>query len=82
MAIRTLGVDLGIRAAHVATLCDERGERVWSRRRFRNRHDELEALVGQIGECDELTRSRPAHHRLGGMMWLVRHAPVGRWNTG
>ncbi len=55
MAIRTLGVDLGIRAAHVATLCDERGERVWSKRRFRNRHDELEALVGQIGDCDELT---------------------------
>jgi hypothetical protein len=28
MAIRTLGVDVGIRAAHVATLCDERGVRV------------------------------------------------------
>ena len=55
MAIRTLGVDLGIRAAHVATLCDERGERVWSKRRFGNRHDELVALVGQIGECDKLT---------------------------
>jgi hypothetical protein len=23
-----------------------------------------------------------AHIRLGGMMWLVWHAPVGRWNTG
>ena len=55
MARRTLGVDLGIRAAHVATLCDERGERVWSKRRFRNRRDELEAMVGHIGECDELT---------------------------
>ena len=32
MVRRTLGVDLGIRAAHVATLCDERGERVWSKR--------------------------------------------------
>ena len=51
----TLGVDLGIRANHVATLCNERGERVWSKRRFRNRHDELEALVGHIGECGGLT---------------------------
>ncbi len=55
MAIRTLGVDVGIRAAHVATLCDERGDQVWSKRRFGNRRDELEALVGEIGECDELT---------------------------
>ncbi len=55
MAIRTLGVDLGIRAGHVATLCDERGEQVWSKRRFGNRHDELVALVDQIGVCDELT---------------------------
>jgi hypothetical protein len=23
-----------------------------------------------------------AHIRLGGMMWPVWHAPVGRWNTG
>jgi len=55
VAIRTLGVDVGIRAAHVATLCDERGDQVWSKRRFGNRRDELEALVGEIGECDELT---------------------------
>ena len=55
MQSATLGVDLGIRASHVATLCDERGERVWSQRRFGNRHDELEALVGHVGECDELT---------------------------
>jgi len=39
----------------VATLCDERGDQVWSKRRFGNRRDELEALVGEIGECDELT---------------------------
>ena len=39
MSIRTLGVDLGIRAVHVATLCDSRGEVVWSKRRFGNRHD-------------------------------------------
>ena len=55
MAIRMLGVDLGIRAGHVATLCDERGAVVWSKRRFSNRRDELEALVAEVGECDELT---------------------------
>jgi transposase len=50
-----LGVDLGIRAGHVATLCDERGAVVWSKRRFSNRRDELEALVAEVGGCDELT---------------------------
>ncbi len=55
MAIRMLGVDLGIRAGHVATLCDERGAVVWSKRRFSNRRDELEALVAEVGGCDELT---------------------------
>jgi len=29
-----------------------------------------------------LVDSVAAHNRLGGMMWLVWHAPVGRWNTG
>jgi transposase len=48
-------VDLGVRAAHVATLCDERGEVVWSKRRFRNRHSELGAVLDQIGDCDQLT---------------------------
>ena len=51
----TLGVDLGIRAAHVATLCDEGGEVVWSKRRFRSRHEELVELVDEIGDCHELT---------------------------
>ena len=55
MSMCTLGVDLGIRATHVATLCDSRGEVVWSKRRFGNRHDELVALVDEIGDCDELT---------------------------
>ncbi len=55
MSMWILGVDLGIRAAHVATLCDSRGEVVWSKRRFRSRHDELVALVDEIGNCDELT---------------------------
>lgn len=55
MSMSTLGVDLGIRAAHVATLCDSQGEVVWSKRRFRNRHSELVELVDEIGDCDELT---------------------------
>ena len=55
MGKHTLGIDLGVRAAHVATLCDERGEVIWSKRRFGNRHQELMAVVAQIGDCDELT---------------------------
>jgi len=54
MSKRMLGVDLGVRASHVATLCDDQGEVIWSKRRFRNRHDELVDLVARIGECDEL----------------------------
>jgi hypothetical protein len=29
-----------------------------------------------------LTLTHPAHIRLGGMMWLVLHAPFGWWITG
>ena len=29
MSKHTLGIDLGVRAAHVATLCDESGEVIW-----------------------------------------------------
>ena len=47
MSKHTLGIDLGVRAAHVATLCDERGEVIWSKRRFGNRHQELVAVVAQ-----------------------------------
>ena len=55
MSKHTLGIDLRVRAAHVATLCDERGEVIWSKRRFRNRHHDLVAVVDQIGDCDQLT---------------------------
>ncbi len=55
MGKHTLGIDLGVRAAHVATLCDEQGEVIWSKRRFGNRHQELVAVVDQIGDCDQLT---------------------------
>ncbi len=43
MSKQTSGIDLGVRAAHVATLCDERREVIWSKRRFGNRHRELMA---------------------------------------
>lgn len=51
----TLGIDLAVRAAHVATLADERGEQVWSRRRFHNRRDELDTLTADVGPAAELT---------------------------
>ena len=35
--LTTLGIDLAVRAAHVATPTDERGEVLWKRRRFFNR---------------------------------------------
>jgi hypothetical protein len=31
-----LGIDLAVRAPHVATLTDERGNLIWKRRRFSN----------------------------------------------
>lgn len=55
MSKHTLGIDLGVRTTHVATLCDERGEVIWSKRRFGNCQDELVAMVAQVGDCDELT---------------------------
>ena len=51
----TLGIDLAVRAAHMATLTNDRGEVVWSRRRFRNRCDELTALSDASGPAGELT---------------------------
>jgi len=53
--LTTLGIDLAVRAAHVATLTNDRGEVVWSRRRFRNRHDDLLALSDAAGPPTELT---------------------------
>jgi transposase len=53
--VTTLGIDLAVRAAHVATLADERGEQVWSRRRFHNRRSDLDALTADVGPAAELT---------------------------
>lgn len=51
----TLGIDLAVRAAHVATLTDEKGNVVWSRRRFQSHPRELMALSAVAGSASELT---------------------------
>lgn len=51
----TLGIDLAVRAAHVATLTNERGEVVWTRRRFHNCRAELLALSQSAGPPEQLT---------------------------
>jgi hypothetical protein len=48
--LATLGIDLAVRAAHVATLTNDRGEVMWSRHRFHNRRDELAALIARVGD--------------------------------
>jgi len=53
--LTTLGIDLAVRAAHVATLTDERGKVVWAKRRFRNCCDDLMALSAAAGATDDLT---------------------------
>lgn len=51
----TLGIDLAVRAVHVATLTDDRGKVVWTRRRFRNHPEDLVALSAAAGPPTELT---------------------------
>jgi transposase len=53
--LTTLGIDLAVRAAHVATLTDEHGKLVWKRRRFFNRQADLVALSATAGPAEELT---------------------------
>jgi transposase len=53
--VTTLGIDLAVRAAHVATLTDGRGEVVWKRRRFFNRQADLVALSTAAGPPEGLT---------------------------
>ena len=55
MGKHTLGIDLGVRAAHVATLCDERGEVIWSKRRFRNASERT--ILGDADQGDDNTGS-------------------------
>jgi len=51
----TLGIDLAVRAAHVATLTDDHGEVIWSRRRFQSHPPDLAALSEAAGPASELT---------------------------
>jgi transposase len=54
MTARILGIDLGVRAAHVATLCDEAGAVIWTGQRFHARCEELAALSARVGDSDKL----------------------------
>ena len=51
----TLGIDLAVRAVHVATLANDRGEVIWTRRKFRNTPQDLTELSGAVGPAEELT---------------------------
>ena len=55
MSERTLGIDLACRAAHQASLADEKGKFVWAGRRFRSVRAELEAVLAAAGGPDGLT---------------------------
>src|ERR1700680_4262487 len=53
--LTTLGIDLAVRAAHVATLASDRGDIVWTRRRFHNHPADLAALSAAAGPAGGLT---------------------------
>lgn len=55
MEMMTLGVDVACRAAHQASLADERGAFVWSARKFRTTTADLRALWESLPEEVELT---------------------------
>lgn len=55
MAKMTLGIDVACRAAHQASLADEKGVFVWSARRFRTTTEDLEALWSSLPDDIELT---------------------------
>ena len=44
----TLGIDVACRAAHQASLADDKGTFVWSARRFHTTSDDLEALWSSL----------------------------------
>jgi transposase len=50
-----LGIDVACRAAHQATLTDERGEFLWSARKFRTTTSDLTSLWSSLPEDAELT---------------------------
>jgi transposase len=51
----TLGIDVACRAAHQASLADDKGTFVWSARRFHTTSDDLEALWSSLPDGIELT---------------------------
>jgi transposase len=53
--LTTLGIDLAVRAVHVATLANDRGEVIWTRRKFRNTPQDLAELSGAVGPAEGLT---------------------------
>jgi len=53
--VSTLGIDLAVRAPHVATLSDDRGQVLWTRRRFQSHPKALAALSEAAGPASELT---------------------------
>lgn len=55
MTTMTLGVDVACRAAHQASLADERGAFVWSARKFRTTTTDLRALWESLPEGVDLT---------------------------
>jgi len=67
----TLGIDVACRAAHQASLADDKGVFLWSGRRFRTSSDELESLW----------RSLPANSEVTVVMEPTRNAwvPLASW---
>jgi transposase len=67
----TLGIDVACRAAHQASLADDKGVFLWSGRRFRTSSDELESLW----------RSLPADSEVTVVMEPTRNAwvPLASW---
>ena len=51
----TLGIDLAVRAPHIATLSDERGEVIWTKRRFSSHPKDLVAISRAAGDPAQLT---------------------------
>src|ERR1700761_5267507 len=67
----TLGIDVACRAAHQASLADDKGNFLWSGRRFRTTSEDL----------DTLWRSLPAGIELTVVMEPTRNAwvPLAAW---
>ena len=57
-----LGIDVACRADHQASLCDERGEFVWSAWRFRTTPADLERLWAKIPDTDVVVVMEPTRN--------------------